>query len=265
MLHPLRIAGKRGSAAAMSQTRVPRIFSNRRRSARAARALALARRRDSASWLADEMQRDVIERLGFMRLVPQRALVLGHATDEIASHLAGLGCEVIAHAATDEEQPIDGGPYDLVLSFSRLDTVNDLPGALIHLRNALNPEGLLIAQFLGAGSLFALRQIMLAADGERPAARIHPQIDDRAASALMQRAGFSKQVVDTHKLSVRYRSFERLIADLREQALASVLLSQAPHVGKAGLARAHAAFEALKDAEGRVTETFQIITLTGWR
>src|SRR3546814_6635454 len=106
---------------------------------------------------------------------------------------------------------------------------------------------------------------MLAADGDRPAARLHPQIDDRAATALMQRAGFSRQVIDTHKLTVRYRSLDRLVADLREQALTNVLSNRPPPLGKAAFARAKSAFEALKDEDGRVAETFQILTLTGWR
>ena len=106
---------------------------------------------------------------------------------------------------------------------------------------------------------------MLAADGDRPAPRIHPQIDNRAATALLERAGFARQVVDSRNLKVSYRSFDRMIADLREQALTSVLQTKAPAVGKAGLARARDAFDALKDDEGRVTETFEILTLTGWR
>ena len=250
----------------MTEARVPRIFSTRRRNARAMRAAALSRQSDAASWLADEMQRDIIERLDFMRFEPSNALVVGHQTGEIARHLEQLGSRVTSLPAIDEEQPIDGGPFDLILTFGRLDTVNDLPGALLHIRNALTPEGLLIAQLVGAGSLTALRRIMLAADGERPSARIHPQIDDRAATSLMQRAGFAKLVIDTHKLNVRYRSLDCLVADLREQALTNVLADAPPPLGKAAFARAKSAFEALKDEEGgRVAETFQILTLTGWR
>lgn len=260
LLHLLRCAGKRGTAPGMN--RVPQIFSSHRRELRAARAAVLAAREDSASWLHYELQRDVLERLDFMRFEPNRSLIIGQHARRFAGDIAG---EAVALPSPDEEQPLPGGPYDLIVSHARLDTVNDLPGALIHLRHALAPGGLMIAQIIGAGSLPSLRQVMHAADGDRSAARIHPQIDDRAASALMQRAGFAKQVVDTHKLTVRYRSFERLVADLREQALTSVLLSPAPYVGKAGLARARAAFEKLRDAEGKVTETFQILTLTGWR
>lgn len=197
-----------------------------------------------------------------MRFEPARSLIIGPASQALARQIAG---DASAVSALAEELPLPGGPFDLIVSHTRLDTVNDLPGALIHLRNALAPGGLLIAQFPGAGSLPALRQIMLAGDGDRPAARLHPQIDDRAATALLQRAGFAKQVVDTHKLSVRYRKFEQLVGDLRDQALNSVLLSPTPYLGKAGLARARGAFDAMRDKEGKVTETFHILTLTAWR
>ena len=227
----------------MTSGNVPKIFSAARRIARQARTEALALRPNTASWLLDEMRQDLEERLAFMQLEPEHRLDLDR----------------------DEEQPVAGGPYDLITSIARLDTVNDLPGALIHMRNALATGGLMIAQIVGAGSLPMLRQIMLAADGDRPAARIHPQVDNRAATGLLERAGFARQVVDSATLRASYRSLDRLISDLREQGLGSVLLSPAPYVGKAGLARAHEAFERLKDSEGRVTETFEILTLTGWR
>ncbi|HCC27433.1 MAG TPA: methyltransferase, partial [Erythrobacter sp.] len=79
--------------------------------------------------------------------------------------------------------------------------VNDLPGALLHLRNALADDGLMIASFPGAGSLPHLRRAMLAAEPDRPAARMHPLIDNQAAAGLLQRALFKRQVVDSHTLT----------------------------------------------------------------
>lgn len=77
----------------------------------------------------------------------------------------------------DEESPLPFEPFDLIVNLSSLATVNDLPGALIHIRNALKPGGLMIASMVGAGSLPMLRQAMYAADGERPAARMHPMVE----------------------------------------------------------------------------------------
>ena len=143
-----------------------------------------------------------------------------------------------------------------------LDTVNDLPGALIHIRNALAPGGRAIASFVGAGSLPALRGIMLAADGERPAARVHPMVDVRAGAQLLQRAGWADPVADSRTLTVAYRSLDRLAEDLRAQGLGNVLASHAPLARKA-LERARTAFAAAADEQGRVVESFEILTLSG--
>jgi hypothetical protein len=90
-------------------------------------------------------------------------------------------------------------------------------------------------------------------------------VDPRAAPALLQRAGWKDPVVDTHHLTVRYSSLERLIADLRDQGLGNALAKPAAPLGKASLARARAAFSAQADADGKVSESFEIVTLTGRR
>jgi hypothetical protein len=99
---------------------------------------------------------------------------------------------------------------------------------------------------------------MLAADGERPAPRLHPQIDVRAGGQLLQRAGFADPVIDSRTLTVRYSGLAALVADLRAQGLTNVLARPGPPLGKAALARARAAF-------GKSTiERFEILTLSGW-
>ena len=48
-----------------------------------------------------------------------------------------------AEPELDEERPLPFAErFDLIASLARLDTVNDLPGALVHLRDALAPRGL---------------------------------------------------------------------------------------------------------------------------
>lgn len=222
-------------------------------------------RAEAAHWLCDAMADDVIERLGFVRFAGPRALVAGLGSEAVGNHLAGAGVSVSRADRLDVEQPIAGGPYDVIVSMAELDTVNDLPGALIHLRHALAPGGLLLATLIGAGSLPMLRGAMLAADGDRPAARVHPQVDNRAASGLLQRAGFARQVVDQYPLIVRYGSLARLVEDLRDQGLTSALADRAPSIGKAGLRRAGAAFAAQPDPDGKVSERFEILTLTAWK
>ncbi len=118
------------------------------------------------------------------------------------------------------------------------------------------------ASFTGAGSLQTLRRIMFAADGERPAARVHPMVDARAGAQLLQRAGWADPVADSRTLSVAYRSLDRLVGDLRAQGLGNVLAAYAP-LSRGGLERAREAFAAQADEHGRVVEGFEILTLSG--
>ncbi|HYD24285.1 MAG TPA: methyltransferase domain-containing protein [Croceibacterium sp.] len=245
----------------------PTIFSRARRAAARRRIAGLQRQPGAARFVLDDIVDDVLERLAFLRHEPRRALAIGDWTGQLAEALARQGAEVIRGEPADgfdEERPLPFAGCDFVASVATLDTVNDLPGALIHIRGALAPGGRAIASFVGAGSLPVLRRIMLAADGERPAARLHPMVDVRAGAQLLQRAGWADPVADGRTLTVAYRSLEQLVTDLRAQGLGNVLASPAP-LGKAGLERARAAFAAEADEEGRVVETFEILTLSGWR
>jgi SAM-dependent methyltransferase len=242
----------------------PRIFSTARRMARRERARVLQRESDAARFVIDDMVEEVLDRLSFTRHAPARSLVIGDWTGQLAARLPGE-VEEVDIDTLDLEQPYPSGGYDLIACLGLLDCVNDLPGALIHMHRALAPGGMVIASFTGAGSLPVLRQVMQEADGDRPAARVHPMVDVRAGAQLLQRAGWADPVADSHTLRVRYGSLERLVEDLRAQGLGCALSSVAPHVGKAGVARAKAAFAARTDDDGRVTESFEIVTLTGRR
>ena len=164
----------------------------------------------------------------------------------------------------DEDRlPFADASFDLVVSAGVLDQVEDVPGALILARRVLRPDGLFLGAFLGAGSLPRLRAALREGERGRPAARLHPQIDVRAAGDLLVRAGFALPVADVEHVTVRYPNLFRLMADLRGMAAGNLLASRAP-LGRAALARAAEAFASTADADGRVAETFSIITLTGW-
>lgn len=164
----------------------------------------------------------------------------------------------------DEDRlPFADASFDLVVSAGVLDQVEDVPGALILARRALRPDGLFLAAFLGAGSLPRLRAALRVAEGDRPAARLHPQIDVRAAGDLLVRAGFALPVADTEALTVRYPHLFRLAEDLRGMAASNLLASQAP-LSRTTLTAAAQAFAAGADPDGRVAERFAIVTLTGW-
>ena len=59
-------------------------------------------------------------------------------------------------------------------------------------------------------------------------------------------------------------NIDRLVEDLRDQALGNQLAQPGPALSRAALERARAAFLRTADEEGRVVERFEILTLTGW-
>ncbi len=209
-----------------------------------------------------------------------RALVIGVGDGRIAAALQAKGMRVFSADASfaaaranggvqcDEDRlPFADGAFDLVISAGVLDSVNDLPGALLLARRVLRPDGLFLAGFLGAGSLSCLRAAMLQADfagGGGVAPRIHPQVDVRSAGDLLARAGFALPVSDGETLDARYRGLDGLLADLRFGAQGGVLAGDRPPLGRMQAAAAHGAFLSAADEDGRVTETFEIVYLIGW-
>ncbi len=178
---------------------------------------------------------------------------------------AGFGFARMAAAvqATEDALPFADASFDLVASAGVLDMVNDLPGALALIRRVLRPDGLFLGAFAGAGSLSTLREILRATESDRPVARLHPQVDVRAAGDLLMRAGFALPVADGETLTVRYQDFGRLLADLRGMGATNVMPGRRP-MTRSTLATAAAAFAARADADGRTTERFEIIFMTGW-
>jgi SAM-dependent methyltransferase len=244
-------------------------------------------RRDRAARVggdADYLHRvsaeEIIERLSIVKRDFADALVLGAIDGGLAEALRARGSQVVVAEPSrflarsnggvqcDEDRlPFADKSLDLAVSVGMLDSVNDLPGALTLIRRALRPDGLLLAAFIGAGSLPRLRRAMAAADAVAGGAspRIHPQIDLRAAGDLLTRAGFKLQVADSRSVTVRFSSLLRLVRDLRAMGATNVLQSRSESpFSRASLAAAIATFEADADADGKTAEHFEIVYLTGW-
>jgi SAM-dependent methyltransferase len=253
---------------------VPRIFDTRRRAQRRDRA---AQTFSAHDFLYAHMADDMLERLRDVTRVFSRALIIGCPDDRLSRPLRAMGTAVtcadpgqmFARAAggdvvQEDALPYAPGSFDLILCCGTLDSVNDLPGALIGMKRALEPDGLLLLSFAGAGSLPRLRAALIAADGQKIAQRIHPQVDVRALGDLLHRAGFAMPVADHESLEVRYGSLFSLLADLRGMGAAQCLASPPPPLTRAGLAHAAETFAGVADADGRTREHFVILHGSGW-
>ncbi|MES2096242.1 MAG: methyltransferase domain-containing protein [Pseudomonadota bacterium] len=165
--------------------------------------------------------------------------------------------------ADEDRLPFAPESFDLIVSAGVLDSVGDVPGALAQIRRALRPDGLFLGAFVGGTSLPAARAAFFAAESDRPAARFHPMIDVRSAGDLLVRAGFALPVADSETLSVRYPDLFRLIGDLRGMAASNVLRGRTA-LTKRAIGAAATAFADQADPDGRVSERFDLIFLTGW-
>lgn len=171
--------------------------------------------------------------------------------------------------ADEEALPFRKGALDLVVSGLSLHLVNDLPGALLQIRNALKPDGLFLAALLGGETLTELRQAFVAAEAEiegGASPRVAPFADVRDLGALLQRAGFALPVADSETLKVGYASALNLMRELRSMGTSNPLHDRRrTFLRRATLFRAAEIYaERFARPDGRVVATFEIITLTGW-
>jgi NADH dehydrogenase [ubiquinone] 1 alpha subcomplex assembly factor 5 len=170
-----------------------------------------------------------------------------------------------AVAADEEFLPFAPESFDLVVANLSLHWVNDLPGALIQLRQALCPDGLLLASLPALGTLAELRTALTEAEAEMSggaAPRISPFPDLRDCAGLLQRAGFALPVADVEEIRVLYADPLRLLRDLRAAGEANaVALRDRRTPPRALFARA---LSALPEHDGRKVATLRLAMLTGW-
>lgn len=171
--------------------------------------------------------------------------------------------------AEPEHLPFGDAAFDLVASPLALHAVNDLPGALIQIRRALKPDGLLLAALFGGQTLHELRLALIEAESEitgGAALRVAPFADLQDIAGLLQRAGFALPAADRDLVVVRYADPMRLLADLRGMGETAALAERSPRaLTRRVLARAFEIYrQRFSDADGRVRATFEILTATGW-
>jgi SAM-dependent methyltransferase len=267
----------------MSDTAAPVIFDRalltRRRDRAAARATA-------PDFLLDRAAADLVDRLALIKRQFPIVVNLGAHNGLLGRRLRRLpGVEMVIDTdlsprmlalcegprvlADEELLPFRTGSIDLIVSALSLHLVNDLPGTLVQIRHALKPDGLLLAAVPGGETLTELRQAFLAAEAEvegGASPRVAPFADVRDLGALLQRAGFALPVTDAETLQVGYASPLELMRELKAMGASNMLAARRrTPIRRATMVRAYEIYlERFSRADGRVTATFEIVTLTGW-
>jgi len=260
-----------------------RIFDRTLLARRRARVAASAASHD---FLLARVADDLAERLSIVRRTFPLAANIGAHHGLVSGRISGIaGVERIVDVdgtvelltgapgwrvvADDEALPFADASLDLVVSGLSLQLVNDLPGALVQIRRALKPDGLLLASLLGGATLHELRGAWLAAEAEisgGASPRVAPFADVRDMGALLQRAGFALPVVDSDTVTVTYENPLALMREVKAMGASNMLMARRrTPVTRGLLLRAAEIYaERFTGANGRVPATFEILTLTAW-
>jgi SAM-dependent methyltransferase len=168
-------------------------------------------------------------------------------------------------AADEEWLPFAAGSFDLIVASLSLHAVNDLPGALIQLRQALRPDGLFLAALPVFGTLEPLRAALAEAEAVLTggiAPRVAPFPDLRDCAGLLQRAGFALPVADLEEVTVAYADPLALLRDLRVAGETNILAAR--HRPAPARALFPMALAGMARVGERVRIPLRLAMLTGW-
>lgn len=157
------------------------------------------------------------------------------------------------------------GTYDLIIAPFSLHFLDDLPGALVQLRRALTPQGLLLASMPTFGTLQELRVALLEAEeqitgGVTP--RVAPFPDLRDCAGLLQRTGFVHPVADSEELTFLYANPLALLHELRDAGETCALSARSRKFPPRALFAQ--ALTSLPQQDGRIVAKLSMAVLTGW-
>ncbi|KIP10408.1 hypothetical protein PHLGIDRAFT_497057 [Phlebiopsis gigantea 11061_1 CR5-6] len=172
----------------------------------------------------------------------------------------------------DEERLLETIPtnsQEAIISCLSLHWINDLPGALVQIKEALQPDGVFLGALFGGDTLFELRTALQLAEAEREGGispHVSPMTDSRDMSNLLSRAGFTLLTVDVDEIKVNYPSMWELMDDLRDMGESNAVLGRRHFLHRDTLTAASAIYNALHaNEDGSVPATFQIIYVIGWK
>lgn len=240
----------------------------------------------ASQFLLDRLQEDMFERLDLVQRPFSTILDIGTMTPQFLEHIKEKYRPITSsHLGLLEQSGMENSPieplikqeflnlkpqtYDLIVSVFALHVVNDLPGVLAQIRQALKPDGLFLACLLGGQSLHELRSALTNAEAELKGGvspRIAPFADVRDLGLLLQRAGFALPVADKDNLLIRYPDLYKLVQDLRSLAASNPLvIDKRSMITRSVIARAAEIYSHHNaDRDGRIRATFDIIWLSGW-
>jgi len=239
---------------------------------------------DEAGILQAEVRRRLLERLDWLALEPRRILDLGSGTGLALAPLTARypQAEVIGLDLTPamlqvaRARPWTGGlicadaaslpfpdqSFDLIFSNLAIHWSPALDAVLAEVRRVLRHPGVFTFTTPGPGSYRELRRAWLAVD-EAPHVLPFPEMH-ALGDGLLQ-AGLAEPVLDTETLTLRYRDFGGLVADLRATGTTNASGGRrAGLMGRQAWSRLVAAYEENRDVDGLLPATVEVVYGQAW-
>ncbi|WIH05365.1 malonyl-ACP O-methyltransferase BioC [Xanthomonas translucens pv. graminis] len=159
--------------------------------------------------------------------------------------------------------PLAEHSVDVIFSNLCLQWVEDLPAVFAGFRRVLKPGGLLLCSSFGPDTLVELREAFAQADREAPhVSRFAPiaQFGD----ALML-SGFRDPVLDRDLFTLTYPDLAALMRELRAIGATNALHARRHTLtGRGRFAAAGAAYEPLRNADGKLPSSWEVIYAHAW-
>ena len=158
--------------------------------------------------------------------------------------------------------PFAEGSVDVLFTNLCLQWVEDLPAAFAGFRRVLKPGGMLLCSTFGPETLVELREAFAAAD-DRP--HVSPFANIAQFGDALIRAGFRDPVLDRDNFNLTYPDLPALMRELRALGATNALNSRRHTLtGRARFTAAANAYDALRDAEGKLPSSWEVIYAHAW-
>lgn len=259
----------------------------RRASSRAAGTYA------AAAVLAREVEARMLERLQYIKVVPQRVLDAGcgdgHGVRRLAQAYtdaqvlgvdfalpmlqAASGHGTWLRRALGRERadwlcadlaalPVPAASIDLVWSNLALHCVGDPMPVLKELRRVLKVEGLLMFSCYGPDTLKELKRAFAADDRTQ---HVHDFVDMHDLGDMLSACGFAAPVMDMELITLTYADVGALFADLRATGQVNALAGRRRGLtGKGVFSAMRAAYASLR-RDGSLPASFEIVYGHAWK
>ncbi len=239
------------------------------------------------SFLQQEVAARLFERLEMMNLQPNRVLDVGCRIGQLTQELTnkfpkakilgidpskkmlkqakqayGLFSPVSFKQGDADKLPVKNKSMDLVISNLNYDYHLDKTPIFLEFNRVLKPGGLLIFSALGPDSFQELRQTWQTIDSK---AQFQTFYDMHIIGDQVQAAAFENTLMDRDLIQLNYQTVKGLLKELKRAGGKNLLYPAKGLWGKTKFQRFEQAFDALRNPEGHLPVTCELIFGHAWK